>query len=41
MQEVHIIDADGVAREVLYTLEQQSDGSLNISACVLLKLVGV
>jgi hypothetical protein len=40
MQEVHIIDADGVAWYALYTLEQQSDGSLKISACVLLKLVG-
>ena len=40
MQEVHIIDADGVAWDALYMLEQQSDGSLKISACVLLKLVG-
>ena len=40
MQEVHIIDADGVAWDALYTLEQQSDGSLKISACVLLKSVG-
>ncbi len=40
-QEVHIIDADGVAWEALYTLEPQSDGSLKISACVLKKLVGV
>jgi hypothetical protein len=39
-QEVHIIDADGVAWEALYTLEQQSDGSLKISACTLLKLTG-
>jgi uncharacterized protein DUF4864 len=41
LQEVHIIDADGVAWEALYTLEPQSDGSLKISACVLKKLVGV
>jgi Domain of unknown function (DUF4864) len=40
MQEVDIIDADGVAWLALYTLERQSDGSLKISACVLSKLVG-
>ena len=40
MQEVNIIDTDGVAWLALYTLEQQSDGSLKISACVLSKLVG-
>jgi hypothetical protein len=40
MQEVHIIDADGVAWVARYTLEPQSDGSLKISACSLLKLVG-
>ncbi len=40
-QEVHIIDAAGVAWEALYTLEPQLDGSLKISACVLKKLVGV
>jgi hypothetical protein len=39
VQEVHIIDADGVAWEALYTLEPQSDGSLKISACVLTKAV--
>jgi hypothetical protein len=38
-QEVHIIDADGVAWEALYTLERQPDGSLKISACVLRKAV--
>jgi len=38
-QEVHIVDADGVAWEALYTLEAQSDGSLRISACVLTKAV--
>jgi hypothetical protein len=36
-QQVHIIDADGVAWEALYTLEQQPDGSLKIIGCVLLK----
>jgi hypothetical protein len=36
-QRVHIIDADGVAWEVLYTLEQQPDGSLKITGCSLLK----
>ncbi len=40
MQDVHIIDADGVAWVARYTLEPQSDGSLKISACTLLKLVG-
>ncbi len=41
LQQAHIIDADGVAWEAVYTLEPQSDGSLKISACVLKKLVGV
>jgi Domain of unknown function (DUF4864) len=36
-QQVHIVDADGVPWEGLYTLEQQPDGSLKISGCVLLK----
>ena len=36
-QQVHIIDADGVPWEALYTLEQQSDGSLKISGCILIK----
>jgi len=36
-QRVHIIDADGEAWEALYTLEQQPDGSLKITGCVLLK----
>ncbi len=39
MQQVHIIDADGVAWEALYTLEQQSDGTLKISSCVLSKAI--
>lgn len=39
VQQVHIVDADGVAWEALYTLEPQSDGSLKISACVLTKAV--
>jgi parvulin-like peptidyl-prolyl isomerase len=36
-QQVHIVDADGVPWEGLYTLEQQPDGSIKISGCVLLK----
>lgn len=36
-QKVHIIDADGVAWEALYTLERQPDGSLKITGCTLLK----
>lgn len=36
-QIVHIIDADGVAWEALYSLEQQPDGSWKISGCALLK----
>jgi hypothetical protein len=36
-QRVHIIDANGEAWEALYTLEQQSDGSLKITGCSLLK----
>ena len=39
-QQVHIIDADGVAWEALYTLEQQSDGSIKITGCVLVKAAG-
>jgi hypothetical protein len=36
-QRVHIVDADGVPWEALYTLEQQADGSLKITGCTLLK----
>jgi hypothetical protein len=36
-QRVHIIDADGVPWEALYTLEHEPDGTLKISGCVLLK----
>ena len=36
-QAVHIVDSDGVPWEALYTLEQQSDGSIKISGCVLIK----
>jgi hypothetical protein len=36
-QAVHIVDAEGVPWEGLYTLEQQPDGSIKISGCVLLK----
>jgi Domain of unknown function (DUF4864) len=36
-QRVHIIDADGVPWEALYTLEIEPDGSLKITGCSLLK----
>jgi hypothetical protein len=36
-QQVHIVDADGVPWEALYTLELDGDGSLKISGCVLIK----
>ena len=36
-QRVHILDADGIPWEALYTLELQPDGSIKISGCVLLK----
>jgi hypothetical protein len=36
-QRVHIIDAEGVPWEALYTLELQPDGSLKITGCMLLK----
>jgi hypothetical protein len=36
-QRVHIVDADGEVWEALYTLEQQPDGSVKITGCVLLK----
>jgi hypothetical protein len=36
-QRVHIVDAEGVPWEALYTLEQQSDGSIKISGCMLIK----
>jgi len=37
VQDVHIIDADGVPWEARYTLEPQPDGSLKISSCILVK----
>jgi hypothetical protein len=37
-QQVHIVDADGVPWEALYTLEQQGDGSLKIVGCALIKM---
>src|ERR1700733_10991026 len=40
MQQVHIVDADGEVWEALYTLEQQPDGSLKITGCVLVKAAG-
>ena len=36
-QRVHIVDDNGEAWEAMYTLEQQPDGSLKITGCVLLK----
>ena len=36
-QRVHIVDDNGEVWEALYTLEQQSDGSLKITGCSLLK----
>ncbi len=36
-QRAHIVDAEGVPWEALYTLELQPDGSLKISGCTLLK----
>jgi hypothetical protein len=37
-QKVHIVDADGVPWDALYTLEPQPDGTLKISGCMLLKV---
>jgi parvulin-like peptidyl-prolyl isomerase len=39
-QQVHIVDADGELWEALYTLEQQPDGSVKITGCVLVKAAG-
>ena len=36
-QRVHIVDDNGEAWEAMYTLDQQSDGSLKITGCSLLK----
>jgi hypothetical protein len=36
-QRVHILDADGIPWEALYTLELQPDGSMKITGCMLLK----
>ncbi|THD71488.1 MAG: DUF4864 domain-containing protein [Bradyrhizobium sp.] len=36
-QHVHIIDAEGVPWEALYTLELEPDGSVKITGCVLIK----
>ena len=36
-QRVNIVDENGEAWEAMYTLEQQSDGSLKITGCSLLK----
>jgi hypothetical protein len=40
VQEVHIVDADGISWEGLYTLEQQPGGSMKILGCVLAKASG-
>ena len=36
-QRVHIVDDNSEAWEAMYTLEQQSDGSMKITGCSLLK----
>jgi hypothetical protein len=36
-QRVHILDAEGVPWEALYTLELQPNGSMKITGCMLLK----
>jgi hypothetical protein len=36
-QKVHIVDADGIPWEALYTLQRQPDGSLKITGCSLQK----
>ncbi len=36
-QRVHIVDTDGEAWEAMYTLEQEADGSWEITGCSLLK----
>ena len=36
-QRVHIVDAEGVPWEALYTVERQADGSLRITGCMLVK----
>lgn len=35
IQEVKIVDADGVPWQAIYTLEQQPDGSVKITGCVI------
>jgi hypothetical protein len=37
LQRVHIVDAEGMPWEALYTLELQHDGSIKITGCMLLK----
>ena len=39
IQEVGIVDADGVVWDAVYTLETGPDGSLKITACILKKAV--
>lgn len=37
IQQAHIVDADGVPWDALYTLERQPDGSMKITGCSLVK----
>jgi hypothetical protein len=37
-QQVRIVDTDGVPWDALYTLEQEPDGSIKITGCVLIKV---
>ena len=37
VQRVHIVDADNVSWEAVYTIEPQPDGAMKISGCVLVK----
>ena len=37
MQKAQIVDAEGTAWDALYTVERQSDGSLKITGCMLIK----
>ena len=39
VQEVKLVDADGVPWQAIYTLEQQPDGSVKITGCTI-KAVG-
>jgi hypothetical protein len=41
IQDVHIIDAEGAAWEAQYTVQRQTDGTMKIISCVLLKSASV